>query len=187
MRIRTLLLKAGRSVAALALAVLAIGVYTAHATTTNTPAVDEQAINKQVHRALVTLPWYGVFDNLQYSINGTEVTLSGQVLQPGETKSDAEKAVRHVEGVTRVVNNIQVLPLSTFDDRIRRAEFRAIFSDPSLGRYAQGPIPSIHIIVSNGHVTLDGVVMNQMDYNIARMRALGVPGVFSVTNNLQIG
>ncbi len=187
MRIRTNLLKAGRIVVALALTTLMIGVYAANAATTHNQAVDEQSLSKHVRRALVMLPWYGVFDNLEYTMNGTEVVLSGQVVQPGMTKSDAETAVRHVEGVTRVVNNITVLPLSSFDDQIRRAEFRAIFSDPSLGRYSMGAVPSIHIIVSNGHVTLNGTVMNQMDYNIARIRALGVPGVFSVINNLHIG
>ena len=103
------------------------------------------------------------------------------------TKSDAEKAVKHVEGVTNVVDNITVLPLSRFDDQIRRVEYRAIFSEPQLSKYALGAVPSIHIVVSNGHVTLIGVVDNQMDSNIARIRALSVPGVFSVTNSLRVG
>jgi hyperosmotically inducible protein len=115
-----------------------------------------------------------------------EVMLTGQVVRP-ITKSDAEASVKKLEGVTRVVNNITVLPLSGFDDQIRRAEFRAIFSDASLGRYAMGAVPSIHIIVDHGHVLLDGVVSNKMDYDIANIRASSVPGVFSVTNNLRIG
>jgi hyperosmotically inducible protein len=186
MKIRTNLLKAARAFVALALATLMIAVYTASATTTQNQPVDEQALSKHVHHALITNPWYGVFDNLEYTLNGTEVVLSGQVVLP-VTKSDAEKAVMHVAGVTRVVNDIMVLPVSRFDDQIRRAEFRTIFSGTTLGRYAMGPVPSIHIIVNNGHVTLEGAVMNQMDYNIARIRANEVPGVFSVTNNLRIG
>lgn len=178
--------KFSRLVAALALATLAMGTYTASAATTQDQTADQQRLSNKVRHALVMVPWYGVFDNLQYSINGTEVTLSGQVVQP-VTRHDAESAVKHVEGVTRVVDNITVLPLSRFDDQIRRAEYRAIFGQPELSRYSMGTNPSIHIIVKNGHVTLEGVVGNQMDANVARIRALGVPGVFSVTNNLRIG
>lgn len=178
--------KFSRLAAALALATLAVGTYSASAATTQDQTTDQQRLNNKVRHALVMVPWYGVFDNLQYSINGTEVTLSGQVVQP-VTKHDAESAAKHVEGVTRVVDNITVLPLSRFDDQIRRAEYRAIFGQPELSRYSMGANPSIHIIVSNGHVTLEGVVGNQMDLNVARIRALGVPGVFSVTNNLRIG
>jgi hyperosmotically inducible protein len=179
-------LKFSRIVVALALAMLTTATYTVSAATTPERMTDQQRLNKEVRHALVMLPWYGVFDNLEYTLNGTEVVLSGQVVQP-VTKSDAEKAVRHVEGVTRVMNEITVLPLSRFDDQIRRAEYRTIFSQSELSRYAMGAVPAIHIIVSNGHVTLTGVVNNQMDYNIARIRALSVPGVFSVTNNLRIG
>jgi len=179
--------KVSRSVAVLALATLVIGAYTANAaTTTHNQMTDEQRLSKQVRHALVTIPWYGVFDNLEYTMNGSEVTLSGQVVQP-YIKDDAEKAVKHVEGVTRVIDHITVLPLSRFDDRIRRAEYHAIFGESELSRYSLGAIPSIHIIEDNGHVTLVGVVNNQMDANVARIRALSVPGVFSVTNNLRIG
>ncbi|HEV2389073.1 MAG TPA: BON domain-containing protein [Candidatus Acidoferrales bacterium] len=142
-------------------------------------------LNKQVHHELATLPWYGVFDNLEYRIDGSQVALLGQVVNP-VTKSDAENRVKHIEGVTRVVDRIQVLPLSPFDDQIRRAEYRAIFSEPSLSRYSMGVIPAIHIIVDNGHVTLEGVVDNAMDRNLANMRARMVPDVFSVTNHLRI-
>jgi hyperosmotically inducible periplasmic protein len=186
MRIRRNLLKATRTVIALALAMLTIGAYTANAAPTRDQITDQQLLSKNVRHALVVLPWYSVFDNLEYTMNGTEVVLSGQVVRP-VTKQDAEKSVQHVEGVTRVVNNITVLPLSNFDDQIRRAEYRAIFSQPGLARYSMGVVPSVHIIVNNGHVTLTGIVGNQMDYNIARIRALSVPGVFSVTNNLRIG
>lgn len=167
-------------------AILLIAAQGVRAADTNNESTDQQTLSKNVRHALVTLPFYGVFDNLEYSVNGSEVVLSGQVVQP-VMKHDAESAAKHVAGVTQVVNNITVLPLSSFDDRIRRAEYRAIFSDSVLGRYSMGAVPSIHIIVSNGHVLLEGMVMNQMDSNIARMRALQVPGVFSVTNNLRIG
>ncbi|MGD0963007.1 MAG: BON domain-containing protein [Candidatus Acidiferrales bacterium] len=186
MEIRHNLLKFARASAALALATSMIGAYGASAATTTQNPVDEQSLNKHVHHALVMNPWYGVFDNIEYQLNGTEVVLTGQVVLP-VTKSDAEKAVMRVAGVTQVVDNITVLPVSRFDDQIRRAEFRAIFSGPTLGRYATGVVPSIHIIVNNGNVTLEGAVMNQMDSSIARIRANQVPDVFSVTNNLHIG
>ena len=146
----------------------------------------ESWLNEQVHHKLAMLPWYGVFDNLQYRINGSEVILDGQVVTD-VTKSDAEAAVKNIEGVTRVVNNIQVLPVSPFDDQIRWAEYRAIYSQPQLSRYAMGVVPQIHIIVNGGHVTLEGVVANEADRDVAGLSANGVPGVFSVTNNLRIG
>lgn len=186
MRIRRNLLKATRTVLALAFVAIAVGFGTANAEPTQDQATPQQLLSKNVRHALVMLPWCGVFDNLEYTVNGSEVVLSGQVVQP-VLKHDAEKTVAHVEGVTRVVNNVTVLPLSGFDDQIRRAEYRAIFSQPGLARYSMGAVPSIHIIVSNGHVTLTGAVGTQMDYNIARIRALAVPGVFSVTNNLHVG
>jgi hyperosmotically inducible protein len=142
----------------------------------------------QVNHKLKMLQWYGVFDNLQYQVNGSEVILSGQVAPDhAVTKDDAAKAVEHISGVTKVVNNIQILPLSTFDNQIRRAEYRRIFSTSDLGRYTMGAIPAVHIIVNNGHVTLEGVVMNEMDRNTAGIVANSVPDVFSVTNNLRIG
>jgi hyperosmotically inducible protein len=186
MRVSRNLRKATRTMIALALVTLMVGAYTASAATTRDQITDQQRLSKEVRHALVMLPWYGVFDNLEYTMNGSEVVLSGQVVQP-TTKFDAEKSVKHVEGVTSVLNNITVLPLSGFDDQIRRAEYRSIFSESQLSRYSIGAVPSIHIIVSNGHVTLTGIVNNQMDYNIAKIRALSVPGVFSVTNNLRVG
>jgi hyperosmotically inducible protein len=145
----------------------------------------EQFIKKEVRHELVSLPWYSIFDNLAYSVNGTEVTLLGQVTQP-VLKEDAEKAVKSIEGVESVKNQIEVLPVSPMDDQIRRAEFRAIYGDPALQRYAQGAVPSIHIIVKGGHVVLEGAVASEGDKNIAGIRANGVSGVFSVTNNLQV-
>jgi hyperosmotically inducible periplasmic protein len=150
--------------------------------------VERSPIDNRVHRELVTLPWYGVFDNLQYQVNGSEVILSGQVIsEHGQTKYDAEKAVKRIPGVAKVVNHIEVLPPLPFDNQIRRAEYRAIFSQSTLGRYSLGTIPQIHIIVNGGHVTLEGTVMNQMDRNIAEITANSVPNVFSVTNNLKLG
>lgn len=147
---------------------------------------DESRIAREVRHELVMLPYYGIFDDLAYRVDGSTVTLLGQVTQP-VLKSDAENAVKHLEGVDKVVNQIEVLPLSPMDDRIRFAEYRAIYGDPTLStRYGYRALPSIHIIVKNGHVTLEGVVANQMDKDIANLRANGVPGVFSVTNNLKV-
>jgi hyperosmotically inducible protein len=150
-------------------------------------STNQSWLGEQVRRQLVTLPWYGVFDNLQYRISGdNEVILEGQVVDP-VTKGDAEKAVRRIEGVTRVVNNIEVLPVSPFDNQTRRAEYRTIYSQPQLSRYSLGAVPQIHIIVKNGHVTLEGVVANETDRNVAALMAGEVHGVFSVTNHLQVG
>jgi hyperosmotically inducible periplasmic protein len=142
-------------------------------------------LENEVRHELVMLPWFSIFDNLQYQVNGNEVVLSGQVTRP-TLKTDAQRVVERIEGVERVVNNIEVLPLSPFDDRIRMAVARSIFGYGPMSRYAMGANPPIHIIVKNGNVTLVGVVANEMDKNIANLRANGVPGVFSVTNNLVV-
>ena len=145
------------------------------------------SIEDQVRHDLVTLPWYGVFDNLEFQVNGSEVVLGGQVVsEHATTKHDAENAVKRIAGVTKVINIIEVLPPLPFDTQIRRAEYRAIFSQSTLGRYSMGAIPQIHIIVDGGHVTLEGKVMNEMDRNIAGITANSVPNVFSVTNNLRV-
>ena len=143
-------------------------------------------INREVRHELVMLPYYGVFDNLTYSVgsDGT-VTLQGQVTRP-TLKSDAERALKDVESVSRVVNNIEVLPLSPNDDNLRIALYRAIYGSSQLNRYALQAVPSIHIIVKNGHATLEGVAANEADKNVAGIQAKGVSGVFSVTNNLQL-
>ena len=147
-------------------------------------AIDPQ-LSRRVRRELVTLPYYGVFDNLAYSINGGNVTLYGQVVRPS-TRSDAERRVKKINGVTRVVNNIKVLPLSRFDDQIRVATYRSIANMGGLHRYLRGTNPSIHIVVSRGHVTLEGVVSGSGDRTLAYHAANGVPGVFSVRNNLRV-
>lgn len=138
-----------------------------------------------VRHELLMLPYYGIFDNLSYRVDGNTVVLLGEVTRP-TLKSDAERVVRRIEGVERVENRIQVLPLSPFDDSIRIATARAIFGYGPLQRYAWGAHPPIHIIVNNGHVTLAGVVANEADRNLANIRANGVPGVFAVTNDLMV-
>ncbi|HWR16609.1 MAG TPA: BON domain-containing protein [Terriglobales bacterium] len=145
----------------------------------------QERIQREVHHELVMLPYYSVFDNLQYQVQGNTVTLSGQVSRP-TLKSDAQNVVKDVEGVDKVVNNIEVLPNSPSDDRIRRALYNAIYGDTSLSRYAWGAVPPIHIIVKNGNVTLEGVVDKQADKDIAGIRAKGVPGTFKVENNLRV-
>jgi hyperosmotically inducible protein len=139
---------------------------------------------KEVRHELVMLPYYGVFDNLAYKVDsdGT-VTLLGQVANP-VLKSDAERAVKRIEGVEKVVNNIEVLPLSPNDDRIRRAAYRAIYGNSVLSQYQLRAVPPIHIIVKNGNITLEGAVAREMDKNLAGIKANGVHGAFSVTNNL---
>lgn len=148
---------------------------------------DEDRLIREVRHELLMLPYYGVFDDLKFQVEGHTVILSGYVTsQDSVTKSDAENSVKHIEGVEKVVNNIEVLPPSSMDDRIRMETYRAIYGYGPLFRYANMTIPSIHIIVKNGHVTLEGVVDSEGDKNIAEIRAKSVPGVFSVTNNLQV-
>ena len=132
------------------------------------------------------LPYYTIFDDLAFRVDGSTVTLLGAVTNP-VLKSDAGNVVKGVEGVTAVNNQIKVLPLSPMDNQIRRAMYRTIYGDPQIGdRYGNRALPSIHIIVENGHVTLEGVVANQFDKNLINIRANSVPNVFSVTNNLQV-
>jgi len=142
-------------------------------------------MQKEVRHQLVTLPFYSVFDNLAYKVDGSSVTLFGQVTRP-TLKSDAERAVKDIEGVERVENRIEVLPVSPNDDRIRRAVYRAIYGTEGLDRYAMRAVPTIHIIVKNGHVTLEGAVATEGDKNLANIKANGVSGVFSVMNNPQV-
>ncbi len=132
------------------------------------------------------LPYFGVFDYIAYQVEGYKVTLLGAVTRPS-LKSDAEKAVKGIEGVEAVDNRIEVLPPSPTDEQLRLQLFRAIYGFPALERYALGVIKPIRIIVRNGNVTLEGVVDSDGDKNMASVRANGVPGVFKVTNNLQVG
>lgn len=148
-------------------------------------AAEQDRTTEKIRKELVTLPYFGVFDNLEFKLEGSTVILSGQVVRP-TTKSDAARRVSKIEGVDHVVNNIEVLPPSPFDDSLRLRVYRAVFRTGSLYRYAQGANPSIHIVVDRGHVTLEGVVSNKSDSNLAFISANGVSGVFSVTNNLRV-
>jgi hyperosmotically inducible protein len=149
-------------------------------------APDEGKLVQEVRHQLVMLPYYTVFDDLGFKVEGTNVILEGAVTNP-TLKSDAENVVKHVEGVTSVTNNIEVLPLSDMDWQIRRAVARAIYGDPAIGdRYGFQALPPIHILVKNGNVTLEGYVSNTFDKNLINVRVNGVPNVFHVTNNLQV-
>jgi hyperosmotically inducible protein len=171
-----------RGLARVSLLVLFLGILvTAHEAMGQT----NPRIVREVRHELVTLPYYGVFDWLEYDVqNDGSVILRGQVVRP-TTKSDAEGRVKEIDGVSRVVNQIEVLPLSSSDDRLRRALYRAIYNFNSpLFRYATQSVPPIHLIVKRGHATLKGVVANRSDAQIAYARARGVPGLFSVRNEL---
>jgi hyperosmotically inducible protein len=142
-------------------------------------------LQNEVRHQLVMIPWLSVFDNLKYQVTGNNVTLSGEVTDP-VIKDEAGKAVKGIEGIGQISNNIEVLPLSPMDNQIRRAEFQAIYSFPSLERYSMSALPAIHIVVKGGHVTLEGIVANEADKDAANIRAKSVPNVFSVTDNLQV-
>jgi len=147
---------------------------------------DSERLTKEVRSELVMLPYYGVFDNLAYKVDGGSITLMGQVTRP-TLKSSAENVVKKIEGVTQVNNQIEVLPLSPNDDRIRQQVFQSIYGNSALStRYGFRAVPSIHIIVNNGRVVLEGAVANQMDKTIANVQANQVSGVFEVSNNLRI-
>lgn len=142
-------------------------------------------IVKEVRHQILMLPEFGVFDNIAFKLNGYNVTLVGQVAKP-LLRSEAERVVKRIEGVERVDNRIEVLPLSPNDDRLRRDVFRAIYLYGPLQHYGIGSNRPIHIIVNRGHVTLEGVVDRESDKNMAGMRANEVFGVFSVQNNLVV-
>lgn len=149
------------------------------------PARSTERITKEVRHELLMLPYLNVFDYLAYKVDGYNVTLIGQVTRP-TLKSDAENVVKRIEGVEHVDNQIEVLPVSPNDDRLRRQLYRAIYGYGPMQKYAMGVQQSIRIIVKNGNVTLEGVVDNESDKNIANIRAKGVSGVFGVTNDLQV-
>ena len=148
---------------------------------------EEAQLARKIRHDLLILPYYSIFTDLAFQLNGSEVTLEGACPPepPWDIRSDAENTVKRIPGVTKVVNQIKLLPLSDMDWQIRRAEARAIYGDSEIGmRYGYQALPSIHIIVDNGHVTLEGVVDNQFDDTLIRTRANEVPNVFSVTDNL---
>ena len=178
-----------RKKSTMAALLVAVGLSTLSVNTA-TPKPDPQSLedlqlNQRIRKELVTLLYYGVYDNLSFEVSGGTVILTGQVVRP-ITRSDAEHRVKKTEGVTNVINNIQVLPLSSFDDAIRVRTYRAVFRTDGLYRYALGANPSIHIVVNHGRVTLEGVVSNLSDSQMAFLAANGVSGVFSVTNNLRV-
>ena len=144
-----------------------------------------QNLVREVRHQLLLLPYYTVFDNLAFRVDGDHVTLEGQVTNP-TLKHDAEAAVKSIESVSNVTNNIEVLPLSPMDDQLRRALYRNIYGDAVLSKYGWSAMPSIHIIVKNGHVALEGVVDSETDKNLAGLRANSVPNVFEVKNNLVV-
>jgi hyperosmotically inducible protein len=148
-------------------------------------ARSQERIIKEVRHELLMLPYFGVFDYIAYKVDGSTVTLIGAVVRP-VTKSDAENAVKHIEGVEKVVNQIEDLPPSSIDDGLRIRLYREIYGYPALEKYALGVQKPIRIIVKSGRVTLEGVVDNESDKNLAGLRANSVPGIFSVTNNLQV-
>jgi hyperosmotically inducible protein len=145
----------------------------------------QERITREVRHELLMLPWFGVFDNIAFKVDGSTVTLLGQVVRPS-LKSDAENALKHIEGVEKVDNQIEVLPPSSMDDQLRLILYRAIYGYPALEKYALGVQKPIRIIVKNGHVALEGVVDSEADKNLAGLRANGVPGIFSVANNLRV-
>lgn len=151
----------------------------------NSAANSEDRITREVRHELLMLPWFGVFDYIAFKVDGSTVTLMGKVVRP-TLKSDSENAVKHIEGVEKVVNQIEILPPSPMDDRIRLELYRAIYGYAPLEKYALGVQKPIRIVVKNGHVNLEGVIDNETDKNLVTVRANSVPGIFSVDNNLQI-
>ncbi len=151
----------------------------------NPPANEEDRIARQVRHQLVMLPYYSLWDWLAFRVNDSTVELLGYTNTVG-LKRDAVNVVKHIEGVEKVIDNINELPPSPMDDRIRQQVARAIFRFDGLSRYSLGSVPSIHIIVDRGNVWLEGVVDSKSDKDMAGLRANGVPGVFQVTNNLQV-
>jgi len=144
-----------------------------------------ERLQRLVRHELIMLPYHGVFDHMAFKIDGGKVTLLGQVTRP-TLKTDAGRVVKQIEGVTGVDNQIEVLPVSPNDDRLRLAVYRAIYGHTTLNRYALRAVPTIHIVVKNGNVTLEGAVANESDKNIAGIQANGVSGVFAVKNNLHV-
>jgi len=142
-------------------------------------------LEKEVRHQLSVLPFYSVFDHVVCSVDGDKVTLSGQVLRP-TLKADAETAVRNLEGVGTVTNQIEVLPVSPRDDELRRGIYRAIFEDAVLARYAVQPVPPIHIIVKNGAVTLEGWVESDADKKLAASKVSGVANLAGMKNDLLV-
>ncbi|MGA7908530.1 MAG: BON domain-containing protein [Candidatus Sulfotelmatobacter sp.] len=148
-------------------------------------AKSEERITREVRHELLMLPWFGVFDYIAFKVNGNTVTLLGQVARPS-LKPDAENAIKHIEGVEKVDNQIEVLPPSSMDHGLRMRLFRAIYEYAPLQKYELGVQKPIRIIVKSGRVTLEGVVDSEADKKLVELRANTVSGTFSVTDNLQV-
>ena len=165
---------------------LALGLALLPAANAATTGYSAEAVTaEQVRKQIVKLPFYSIFDHITFQLNDGVVTLNGAVYRPSLRKS-AERVAMRVEGVNSVVNNIEILPTSFHDDRIRLAVARSLYSNSVLDRYGLQANPPIHVIVRNGDVTLEGVVNREMERNVAGILANGVSGVFSVTNNLRL-
>ena len=169
----------------LMVAVATVGLLTATTLASTSNTVDQKQIEKRVFKEILSLPFYGVFDSISYKVEGDTVTLLGSVRNAINRKS-AERRVERIAGVTNVINNIEVLPVSRFDDSIRLRTLRSISRGGSLHRYFLGVNPSIRILVKSGHVTLEGFVRSKGDSNLANILANGVPGSFSVTNKIVV-
>ncbi len=174
-----------RTIRTLAIGMTLVTGFAFATTITNPPHSMQEELEAKVRHELLMLPYFGVFDNLQFRVDGATVTLLGEATRP-TLRSDAGNVVKRIKGVTGVNNEIEVLPLSRFDDQLRLRVARSVYGQTVLNRYALGAHPSIHIVVKNGNVTLEGVVANKMDSNIANIQANSVFGAFSVKNNLQI-
>lgn len=178
-----------RTMKFLAAAALSLGLlistaaFAAASPTQNSSQAPNETLLREVQHQLRMLNYYTVFDNLEFQVEGDRVILAGQVTRP-EVKSEAVAVVKKIQGVSDVQDNIKVLPLSNDDDRIRRAAYRSIYGDPQLSKYGFQSVQSIHIIVDNGHISLEGFVDTQADKNVAGIRANSVPGAFSSKNNL---
>ncbi|MCO6511071.1 MAG: BON domain-containing protein [Aridibacter famidurans] len=174
-------MKSIRSYLIVAIAIVGISVTSISAQTTGSSVLLENKVAKELRK----LPYYGVFDHIAFEVEGSTVTLYGKVLN-GINRKNAEAYVEDIDGVTEVVNNIELLPPSSFDDSLRRRTVRAFVNSGSIYRYLQGTNPSMRIIVEDGRITLEGVVNNRGDLNLANIVAQGVPGAFKVTNNLTV-
>lgn len=149
-----------------------------------TSNLSSSQIERKIFKKILALPYYGVFDQIGFGFDGATVTLSGKV-NNSRNKKDAERAMKKIDGIKQVINNIEILPPSSFDDQIRRRLLREV-ARKGLFRYVQEPNPSVRLIVESGHISLEGVVANRVDYNLMNILANGIESVFSVRNNLQI-
>jgi hyperosmotically inducible protein len=172
-------------ISVMVLAITALAVSASAQPIPGAPAGSAGTLSAQVRHELIMMPYYGIFDHLSFRVDGEQVTLMGEVSRP-TLKSEAERRVQSITGVEIVNNQIRVLPLSPYDDRLRLATVRTIFGNPVLSRYSWGARPPIQFIVENGTLTLKGAVANQADRNLAGILANGIPGAFAVNNELVV-